>query len=319
MSARELVGQFLEMLRAERGAAANTVAAYQRDLDDFLAFLARRKLTADRAAAQQLEEYIGALHAGGLSPATVARRLSALRQFYRFLYEERHCAKDPAAAVESPCRGKRLPHTLQADQIARLLAAAQADDTPEGVRLLALLELVYGSGFRVSELVGLKLSAVAGRANAVAEVVHVTGKGGKERLVPLSDKAREALRRYLAVRPAFLKGMPDSPWLFPYHRAEGHLIRQQFGVMLKMLAARAGLNPDALSPHTLRHSFASHLLEGGADLRVIQELLGHADISTTQIYTHVAGARLKKLVEEKHPLGRKISARAKRAWRISAE
>lgn len=307
MSTQALIEQFLEMLQAERGAARNTVAAYQRDLADAAAFCKARKSSLQRVKKAMLEAYLSALSDAGMSATTVARRLSALRQFYHFLYAEHHRADNPATGLETPRLGRLLPKVLSARSITALIETARADASPEGLRRLAMLELTYGSGLRVSELVALRLTSVQLRADKqVAEFLIVSGKGNKERMVPISGKAREAIRAYLDVRPVFLPEQGASPWLFPYHRAEGYVTRQQFGVMLKELALAAGQDAQDISPHTLRHSFASHLLEGGADLRVIQELLGHSDISTTQIYTHVAGARLKQLVEEKHPLGKKF-------------
>lgn len=300
-----LVEQFLEMMCAERGASANTVEAYGRDLQDFYNFFKNKKNNPLRASKRDIEAYLSTL-SGGMAASSVARRLSALRQFFYFLYTEQHRADNPAQTLESPRMGRRLPGTLALADITRLIEAARADKSPAGLRRLAMLELTYGSGLRVSELVKLKLSAVQVRADqTVAEFLIVSGKGSKERMVPVSAKARGALKDYLDVRKTFLPPQAQSPWLFPYQRAEGYVTRQQFGVMLKELALSAGLDPEKISPHTLRHSFASHLLEGGADLRVIQELLGHADISTTQIYTHVAGSRLKKLVESKHPLAKR--------------
>ena len=313
-----LIEQFLEMMVAERGAAKNTVAAYARDLADFTRFLATQKTTLMKVRRVGVEAFLAGLGQEGLSAQTMARTLSALRQLFAFLYTEKIRADNPTATLETPRLGKRLPHTLTVADVSALLDAARADDSPKGVRLQAMIELMYGAGLRVSELVGLKLSALqlrAGGTQVSADFLLVRGKGNKERLVPVHGKAREALSKYLAMRPVFLPPTtnhqpPTSPYLFPYHRAEGYITRQQFGVMLKDLAGKAGIDPEKLSPHTLRHSFASHLLEGGADLRVIQELLGHSDISTTQIYTHIAGARLKKLVQEHHPLKKGLGPKA---------
>jgi len=321
-----LIEQFIEMMVAERGAAANTAAAYRRDLADFLVFLDRQKKALSNVSRETIERFLAHLSHAGMSPQTVARKLSAIRQLFAFLYGEKVRKDNPAATLETPKLAKRLPATLTIDDVKALLDAARTDDSPGGLRLQAMLELMYGAGLRVSELVTLTLSALQikeGGKHVDADFLLVRGKGNKERLVPVHGKAREALSRYLAVRQTFITPMSDvrrqmpkktpasdirhltSPFLFPYHRAQGYITRQQFAVMIKELAARAGIDPEKISPHTLRHSFASHLLEGGADLRVIQELLGHSDISTTQIYTHVAGERLKKLVQEKHPLARK--------------
>lgn len=321
------IEQFIEMMVAERGASGSTASAYERDLSDFLAFAERKKTSLPGVTRAQVEAFLAGLSHGGLSPQTVARKLSALRQFFQFLYSEKLRPDNPTATLETPKLPRHLPSTLTAADIAALLDAAHADESPRGLRLSAMLELMYGAGLRVSELVGLKLAALRvreGSKSVDADFLLVRGKGNKERLVPVHGKAREALSRYLEVRHIFIQGSgvrdqgsekksppisdprpPTSPYLFPYHRAQGYVTRQQFGVMLKELAGKAGIDPQKISPHTLRHSFASHLLEGGADLRVIQELLGHSDISTTQIYTHVAGDRLKKLVTEKHPLAKK--------------
>jgi integrase/recombinase XerD len=294
------------MMVAERGSAANTAVAYRRDLADFLTFLAAKNMTLANASRQTIESFLGNLSRSGMSPQTLARKLSALRQLFAFLYGEKYRPDNPATTLETPKLAKRLPDTLTIDDIATLLEAARTDMSPKGLRLQAMLELMYGAGLRVSELVSLKLSALQIKEGkqAVADFLMVRGKGNKERLVPVNAKAREALKKYLEVRKVFLKPEQNSAYLFPYHRAQGYITRQQFGVMLKELATKTKIDPEKISPHTLRHSFASHLLEGGADLRVIQELLGHSDISTTQIYTHVAGDRLKKLVQEKHPLSR---------------
>lgn len=295
------------MLVAERGASANTVAAYRRDLRDFTAHLTRKKLEISAIQRPDIEKYISGLTADGLSPASIARKLSAIRQFFQFLFSEKIRKDNPTATLETPKQGRRLPKTLSHKDIDALLCAAAADKTPTGLRLAAMLELVYSAGLRVSELVGMKLSALGARPNATAvttDALIIHGKGNKERMVPVGSAARKALSDYLAVRQTFLEEGQTSPWLFPYHRAEGFITRQQFGVMLKELALKANIDPEKISPHTLRHSFASHLLAGGADLRVIQELLGHADIATTQIYTHVNSERLNQLVQQNHPLSR---------------
>ena len=326
-SDHQTIEQFIEMMVAERGASANTVDAYQRDLSDFFAFITKKKLALAEVERAHIEQFLSSLSRSGIAARTVARKLSSLRQFFAFLYNEKILTQNPTTTVETPRMGRSLPQTLNANDVTALLDAARGDDSPAGVRLQAMMELLYGAGLRVSELVGLKLSALQvkdGGKKVDTDFIVIRGKGDKERLVPVHGKAREALSRYLEVRQVFLSaelgvlsaekksktqhsalGTQNSPYLFPYHRAEGYITRQQFGVMLKELAVKAGLDPEALSPHTLRHSFASHLLEGGADLRVIQELLGHSDISTTQIYTHVAGERLKKLVQENHPLAKK--------------
>lgn len=295
-----LAESFLEMLAAERGAAANTRAAYERDLRDYEAFLAARGVDASGARDRDVSAYLSHLAEGGAKPSTAARRLSALRQFHHFLQAEGVRGDDPTTAIDAPKRGRPLPKILSEEEVDRLLAAAQAQAGEEGVRLSCLLELLYATGLRVSELVTLPLAAV----RREEPFLMVKGKGGRERLTPLSEPARAALAAYREVRDAFLPEGKESRYLFPSRSKEGHLTRQRFGQMLKELALEAGLDPKKVSPHVLRHAFASHLLAHGADLRAVQKMLGHADISTTQIYTHVLDERLKRLVAEKHPLAR---------------
>jgi len=298
---------FLEMLVAERGAAPNTVESYRRDLVDFAAVLARRGGAPETADGTVVRDYLAGLTRAGLAPTTAARRLSALRQFYRFLYAEGLRADDPTAAVDGPRRARRLPKVLGEAEVEALLAAARRRRGPEGLRLVALLEVLYATGLRVSELVGLPNEA----ALRDPRVLVVRGKGGKERMVPLSTPARQALAAYRAVRDHFLGGPGGGRHLFPSRAAAGHLTRQRFAQLLKELAGEAGIEAGRVSPHVLRHAFASHLLNRGADLRSLQQMLGHADISTTQIYTHVLDERLKALVHDHHPLAR--TDRLKRA------
>jgi integrase/recombinase XerD len=292
---------FLEMMAAERGAARLTIAAYRADLLDAARFMARTSL--EEATSDDLRRYLAHLSRSGMVPRSAARKLSALRQFYRFLVLERARADDPTAILDAPRLGRSLPKVLSQDDAAALLSAARHRAGPEGARLVCLLELLYGSGLRVSELVGLPLAAARGNKRFVI----VRGKGDKERLVPLSRPARVALDAYLAVRAAFAKPAAESRFLFPSRGGSGHLTRERCGQMVKRLALEAGLDPKRLSPHVLRHAFASHLLEQGADLRSVQEMLGHADIATTQIYTHVMGDHLQRLVATHHPLARKKS------------
>lgn len=296
---------FLEMLSAERGAAGNTLEAYARDLRDFLAFLERRGAHTATAGAGDIGAFLESLSAQGLAASTRARKLSAIRQFFRFLYGEGLRTDDPAASLESPKLGRPLPKVLSIDEVDRLLEAAQARiDGAKGsarlraARLHCLLELLYATGLRVSELVALPRSVV----DAGERVLTVRGKGGRERLVPLTEAARAALGAYVAVLAEACASDAPPRWLFPSRGKEGHLTRQRFAQELKALARHAGLDPARISPHVLRHAFASHLLERGADLRSVQQLLGHADISTTQIYTHVLEERLRTLVREHHPL-----------------
>jgi integrase/recombinase XerD len=293
------VESFLEMLAAERGAAALTLAAYRADLADAARALAGIALEA--ATSDDLRRYLARLAKAKMAPRTAARRLSALRQFYRFLVLERVRSDDPTAALDAPRLGRPLPKLVSEDEARRLLDAARAKPGPEGLRLVCLIELLYGTGLRVSELVGLPLAATRGDQRFLL----VRGKGDKERLVPLGAPARAALAAYIAVRGHFLDEGESSRWLFPSPSADGHLTRRWCGALLKDLAIAAGLDPQRLSPHVLRHAFATHLLDHGADLRSVQAMLGHADIATTQIYTHVAGDRLHRLVAEHHPLARK--------------
>lgn len=292
------------MLAAERGAAANTLDAYRRDLEDFSSFLARRGTAADAADAQGMRDYLGSLKKAGMSARTQARRLSCLRQFHRFLFAEGVRADDPTATIDSPRLGRPLPKYLSEAEVDALLAAARAKEGADGLRAVALLELLYATGMRVSELVGLPLAAVA----RDRPVVIVKGKGGKERMIPVGAPARDALAAWRAVREHFLPGGKPSRWLFPSASAEGHLTRSGFTKMLDELAVAAGIPPSRVSPHVLRHSFASHLLAHGADLRSVQQMLGHADIATTQIYTHVLDERLQGLVRQHHPLAKKPSS-----------
>lgn len=292
---------FLEMLSAERGAAANTLESYRRDLDGYLQHLARRGRGARDAAPEDIRSWLTAMSKSGMAASTAARRLSAIRQFHRFLFTEGRRSDDPTATIDSPRQGRTLPKVLSEDEVSLMLEVSRRDEAPAGLRMTALLEMLYATGMRVSELVELPLSAVA----RDPDLITVLGKGSKERLVPLTRRAREAIAAYKAVRPGFLPKGAESRWLFPSNGKEGHLTRQRFGQMLKDLAVLSGISPSKVSPHVLRHAFASHLLAHGADLRAVQQLLGHSDISTTQIYTHVLNERLARLVSEKHPLARK--------------
>ncbi len=307
-SDERLISLFLDMLAAERGAGKNTLDAYGRDLADFTSHLGRAGGSVANAATDDLRAYLGDLAGRGLRPTTVARRLSAIRQLYRFLYAEGRRKDDPAAVLEGPKRTRPLPKTLTLAEVDRLLGVAGQTDPAaplsarlRAARLACLVELLYATGLRVSELVSLPASA----ARRDARVIVVRGKGNKERLVPLNNAAKRATADYLALLTE-ARGEDGisgaSKWLFPSFGDSGHLTRQHFARDLKALAAAAGLRAAQLSPHVLRHAFASHLLHNGADLRVVQTLLGHADISTTQIYTHVLEERLKSLVRDLHPL-----------------
>ncbi|HVI90871.1 MAG TPA: site-specific tyrosine recombinase XerD [Dongiaceae bacterium] len=293
------LGAFLEMLTAERNAADNTRAAYKRDLQDVAAFLKKRDRDLSAATTEDLRDYLSLLAGNDMRPTTAARRLSALRQFFKFIHGEGWRSDDPTAALDSPKLGRPLPKLLSEEEMTRLIATCAALDGAEGLRLTALTELLYASGLRVSELVALPLAAVL----RDQPFLIVRGKGAKERMVPLNAAAKTALSAYLDIRTGFLaKGTKTSPWLFPSRSAEGHLTRQRFGQMLKEIALKAEIDPATISPHVLRHAFATHLLDHGADLRALQKMLGHADIATTQIYTHVASSRLKELVARHHPL-----------------
>ena len=292
------------MLAAERNASLNTMQAYLRDLADYEGWLAARRKTADAVAQNTIEAYLRDLTKRGFAPSTVSRRLSAVRQFHQFLVDEGHRMDDPSDGLEPPRRDKPLPKVLSEADIDALIAtaqreAAQADPAkPAGWRarrMHCLLEILYATGLRVSELVSLPASAAKGQREAII----VRGKGNKERLVPLSGPAHAAMAAYCGVRP---RDRRTSPWLFPADSETGHLTRQAFARDLKALAGRAGLGGKPISPHVLRHAFASHLLARGANLRGLQKLLGHADISTTQIYTHVLEERLRQTVEDSHPL-----------------
>jgi integrase/recombinase XerD len=290
---------FLEMLSAERGASPHTLEAYRRDLLDYSGFLKQRGRAITASTAADVRDYIGSLSQAGLKSSTQARRLSAMRQLHRFLLDEDIRTDDPTSAVESPKRGRPLPKVVTEAQTQALIDAAASLEGAEAVRLLCITELLYASGLRVTELVTLPLAAASGDR----KMLLVKGKGGKERLVPLGAPAREAIKAYMAVRPRFLPPSERAQrFLFPSRGVEGHLTRRRVAQLLKDLAVKAGVDPRKLSPHVLRHAFASHLVAHGADLRSVQQLLGHADIATTQIYTHVQDERLRRLVAEKHPL-----------------
>jgi integrase/recombinase XerD len=305
-SPQRLTGLFLDMLAAERGAGRNTLEAYTRDLDDLADHLTDKGTTIATATTADLRAYLGALARRGFKASSVARRLSAIRQLFRFLYAEGHRRDDPAAVIEGPKRGRPLPKVLSIGEVDRLLATAHAGaadaarsdaERLRALRLACLLEVLYATGLRVSELIALPAAA----ARRDERMLVVRGKGGKERLVPLNDAAKRAMRDYLG-RLAELDRDTGSKWLFPSFGESGHLTRQHAARELKALAAATGISAERVSPHVLRHAFASHLLQNGADLRIVQTLLGHADISTTQIYTHVLDERLKSLVRDLHPL-----------------
>jgi integrase/recombinase XerD len=302
-----LVEAFLDMITAERGAARNTVEACMRDLRDYVADLERIGKTPLDAATPDIRLHLSRLEARGSKPSSTARKLSSIRQLHKFLVGDKHRADDPSLIIEAPRSGRSLPKILSIAEVDHLLAIAKegSDDTarPDAGRLhalrtAALLELLYATGLRVSELVGLPKAAL----RSTLPLITIKGKGGRERLVPVPEPTRRAVRDYRLQLEERYPGAVDSPWLFPSDGTSGHLTRQAFARDLKTCAAAAGLDTTRVSPHVLRHAFASHLLQNGADLRVVQELLGHADISTTQIYTHVLDARMKAMVRDLHPL-----------------
>ena len=308
-----LVESFLDMITTERGAALNTRQAYWRDLADVSLFVKKKNSDIDVATTDILKAYLKELanksntvgdETTKTAVRTVARRLSALRQFYRYMISEGLREDDPTSTIESPKQGRTLPKTLSEEQVTKLITTAGIKGTPESTRLVCLLEMIYATGLRVSELVGLPLSAI----NENQEFIIVSGKAGRERMVPLSSPAQKALNNYLAVRKVHAGAEASSEqgkWLFPSKTSDsGHLTRQRFAQLLKDLAKQAKMENDGVSPHVLRHAFATHLLNNGADLRSVQKMLGHADIATTQIYTHILNDDVKETVKNKHPLSK---------------
>jgi integrase/recombinase XerD len=304
---QRLIENFLEAIAAERAASRNTIEAYRRDLGDYSDFLTDRGVDALSASGDDARAFLAHRGAAGLKASSLARQLSSVRQFHKHLYLEGRRSDDPTMAIEGPRRSRPIPKVLGIAEVDKLLAVAREGLDVEGrpaaenlraLRLSCLVELLYGSGLRVSELIGLPKSA----ARAREPMIGVRGKGAKERLVPISEPARAAIVRYRAMLEERAPGAAKSPWLFPADSESGHLTRQAFARELKVLAAAAGIASARISPHVLRHAFASHLLQNGADLRVVQDLLGHADISTTQIYTHVLDERAKAMVRDLHPL-----------------
>jgi integrase/recombinase XerD len=310
----KLINLFLDMLAAEQGAGENTLQAYRRDLTDLSDYLGRAGQSFAGVGTDTLRDYLGDLDTRGFKSSSIARRLSAMRHLFRFLLNERTRSEDPAAILSGPKRGRGLPKVLSIADVDRMLTRAKdLTQTPDAspsqrlraMRLYCLLEVLYATGLRVSELVTLPRSAARNNAGMIV----VRGKGSKERLVPLNDASRAAMSEYLAAMEAQTRAKTNnaasSNWLFPSFGESGHLTRQHFARDLKELAAASGIAPRLVSPHVLRHAFASHLLHNGADLRIVQTLLGHTDISTTQIYTHVVEERLKSLVRDLHPLAEK--------------
>lgn len=293
-----LISAFTETITAERGAASNTIAAYTRDLEDFGEFLDSKRKTFENAMLAELRAYLSSLVKRGLSAKTQARRISALREFYKYLYTEKIRSDNPTDALDSPRTGRSLPKYLSEDEINRLFKAVEELKSPKKDRMKVLLEILYASGLRVSELISLP----AATANVKENFLIIRGKGSKDRMVPLTDAAKQALKDWLPVRERTLPKGRESRWLFPSKGKTGHLTREGFFEELKSLAIIAGIAAERVSPHVIRHSFASHLIAHNADLRTVQQMLGHSNIATTQIYTHILDNRLKKTVEKNHPL-----------------
>jgi integrase/recombinase XerD len=289
------------MLASERGSASNTLESYRRDLNDCAAFLKDHHISLEKASGESLRNYLNSLYDRGMIASTIARHISALKQFFQFLVTEEICQEDPTSLLARPKKRKPLPKILTEEEITKLLETVTQDVSPEGERLEALLEILYASGLRVSELISLEHDAVF----YAEETLIVKGKGGKERMVPLSSYAIKALEKYLKVRSEFIPQKGASKWLFPSYGKSGHLTRQRLGQLLKALAIQAGIDPRKISPHVIRHAFATHLLNGGADLVSVQNMLGHADIATTQIYTHVMHKKLQEVIQRCHPLSQK--------------
>jgi integrase/recombinase XerD len=304
-----LIDQFLEMMSAERGASRNTLEAYRQDLNEYLSFLTGGGSNARSAKTDTVRAFLSALHSRHLAKTSAARKLSAVKQFHRFLLAEGLSKDNPTSIVEGPKLGRPLPKIMSIEEVDRLIAkardaiaSASGDRKFRAARLHCLIEVLYATGMRVSEILSLPIEA----ARSKEQFLLIKGKGGRERLVPLNQAAHDALKAFLELRadPSDARDAHDNGYLFTSHGGGGHLTRQRLGQELKALAAAAGLSPSKVSPHVLRHAFASHLLAGGADLRAVQQMLGHADISTTQIYTHVLSERLRKIVETHHPLAK---------------
>ena len=302
----QYIEQFIETIIAERGIAKNSVISYQKDLRDFYDFLLKTKLNEVSILPKNIEDYVKVLASKNLSPRSISRKISTVKSYYNFMISEGYIEYNPALTIDLPKYSKSLPKFLSIDNIKELLRCCDRDNSPEAIRLNAMIHLMYASGLRVSELVSLKLTSISSGIDAltIRKTFIINGKGGKERLVVINDKAKYILEKYLRIRKHFVQGKlaKSNLYLFASTSKEGYMTRQNFAIQLKKIALIAGLDPSVISPHILRHSFASHLLQGGADLRVIQELLGHADISTTQIYTHIQTDHLKTTLSKFHPL-----------------
>lgn len=304
---QELITDFLDMMASERGASPHTLSSYKRDLLNFEAYC-QRDLT--QVVREDILGFIDYLNKKSAEPTSIARQLSALRQFYNFLISEDLKSESPLALIRTPKQNRPLPKTMNVQDVLHLIEMVAHSEKIEHIRFYAMLELVYGSGLRVSELCGLPMGSLTYTMNKkdMESFLIIKGKGGKERIVPMNPPTIKAMMAYLNVRPAFLKraGVKGDPWVFPSHGVTGHLTRQGFSLALKKVAEEGGLNIKKISPHVLRHAFATHMLKGGADLMVIQKLLGHADISTTQIYTHVEDDEIQSLIKGHHPLAKRV-------------
>jgi integrase/recombinase XerD len=300
------IEQFLEMMLAERGIAKNSVVSYKRDLKDFWEFLIKNRLTELEVKDYDISKFISELAKSGISPRSINRKISTLKSYFIFLVSENHTDYNPVLVVDLPRYNSKLPKFLSIEDIKTLLEYCKQDSTPDGIRLNAMIHLLYASGMRVSELVSLKMSDITSGSNCsiIRKNFLIKGKGSKERVIIINDQAQSALEKYLKIRTSFCvsKNSKSNSYFFPSYSNQGHMTRQNFALLLKKASLNSGLDHDSISPHILRHSFATHLLENGADLRVIQELLGHSDISTTQIYMHVQASHLKKTLKEFHPL-----------------
>jgi len=292
-----LIEGFLEMLLTERGAAANTIDSYRRDMEEFSRFISKKDTDLNSCGPSDIKDYLKSLDDAGLKNSTQARRLSAIKQFFSYMLGDEFRSDDPSMNIDSPRAQRRLPKYLSEEEVGRLLLAAEGSE-PEKLRMASLLQLLYATGLRATELVTLPFPALRDQDRFLI----IRGKGNKERLVPVNQSAKAALQSYLEIRHCFLPDEKHSKWLYPSRGETGHLTRQRFGQLLKALALEANIDPKKVSPHVLRHAFASHLLANGADLRSLQKMLGHSDISTTQIYTHVLQKRLMEVVSTHHPL-----------------
>lgn len=298
-----LIENFLEMLTAERGASLNTISAYKLDLDSLAEFIGVDELSS--AGLDRLRSYIRHLQQQGYSARSINRKISSMKQFYQFLGSEEIITDNPTVEIDLHKQPKNLPKMLEIEEIEKLFSFLEKNDSPENIRLACMLSILYSAGLRVSELVSLKLPNFEINKDSIASIFSVIGKGNKERLSILNGSAQKLMLKYLVIREFFIpKNQQNCLWLFPSKGEQGYITRNRFGQLLKVLALNVGLNPEAISPHVLRHSFASHLLANGADLRAIQELLGHSSISTTQIYTHLANTKLRQVLETCHPLAK---------------